>query len=397
VDTHTGQARGRCTPQVVLIALAVLAALAVSAGCAAPDSGGGGAAQSLLVLNAGDATVSEVPADSGRTVGPTVAVPAGAVRLVPGPAGGAVALATTGPAAGALTLIVRSSRDPDRRLGVRPLALGAGAVASHIAGDGRVAAALVRDRAPAPDAAGGSPCGVALIDTGRGTAGPAHPVCQPGEEALSLALGAGPTGSPLAFVGLWSGPAPGGAGASRGVSGGRIVAVEAATGRVLRTAALREVAAELLALPARPGVAPRLLCVCGPPAADRIGRDGLLEAVTDWRVLQLDPETLTPEAVSALPARPHALAAAPEGGAVYALSGGLDVGSRASVVHLDADGGARTLAVLAGRAAGLAVGAEHVYVPQLDGRAVWVIDRRRGTPSRPIPAGRRPVALALAP
>jgi DNA-binding beta-propeller fold protein YncE len=55
------------------------------------------------------------------------------------------------------------------------------------------------------------------------------------------------------------------------------------------------------------------------------------------------------------------------------------------------------LAQVGGRAFGLAVDDEHVYVPHLDGRVVWVVDRRHGRVVRTLQVGDRPIAVALVP
>jgi DNA-binding beta-propeller fold protein YncE len=144
------------------------------------------------------------------------------------------------------------------------------------------------------------------------------------------------------------------------------------------------------------GGLPHLLCACGAPDPARVGRDGVFDAVSSWRVLDLDADTLEPVASYTVTAQPHALQAAPDGGAAYALVGGLDVGSRADLVHLDLRGaGPRTLAELPGRAAGLAVAGQYVYVPYPDGHVVWAVDRLRGRVVEALPVGRRPLAVAV--
>src|SRR5262249_55855538 len=105
---------------------------------------------------------------------------------------------------------------------------------------------------------------------------------------------------------------------------------------------------------------------------------------------------LAPEAITDLRSVPHALAAAPDGTAAYALAGGLAVGGHPTLLKLQPDGGVRRLADLPGRALDLAVGAEALYVPHLDGSGVWVIDRRTGAIVGAIPVGHRPVAVAIA-
>jgi hypothetical protein len=278
----------------------------------------------------------------------------------------------------------------------RPLALEAGAAASHVAGDGHHTVAAYSVRAPAGADDRSERCRLALIDASGGVVSAAHTVCAPDEAVLSLAVAAGRGGEPVAYLGIWRTPSMGAAAARHGRPEGRIVAVNAATGSALRTVAVDQIASSLAVAPARTGAAARLLCACGSPDADRLGRDDLREAVTRWQVLEFEAETLLPAAVYPVSARPHALDVAPDGSEAYLLTGGLDIGARASLLRLDlGGGGVRTLAVLPGRAAGLTAGAERVYVPHLDGRTVWLVDRRRGRLAGTLPAGRRPVAVAL--
>jgi hypothetical protein len=238
------------------------------------------------------------------------------------------------------------------------------------------------------------------VDPLRGVVGAAHPVCAPGEVVLSLAVAPGRSGEPVAYLGLWRDAAAGLPPAGGVPPGGRIVAIDPVTGTVLRAAPIAAIAASLAVVPAQPGAPARLLCGCGSPGANQDGRaailDDFLENGARWQIVDLDVETLAPSAVYPVPARPYALQAAPDGGAAYVLTGGTAVGTRAGLVHLDLRGGtARTLILPTGRAGGLAVGAEHVYVPHLDGRVVWVVDRRRGQLVGTISVGPRPIAVAL--
>lgn len=176
----------------------------------------------------------------------------------------------------------------------------------------------------------------------------------------------------------------------------RGAAIDPATGAVLQTAPIDALVANLAVAPAGPAATNRLLCACGAADPNKLGRDALFEAAASWQLLAFIAESLEPAAVYPLLGRPDALAAAPDGGAAYALIGGVDVASRASLIHVDlGGGGARTLTVLPGRAAALAVGAQQVYVPYLDGQVVWVVDRSRGRLVRTLPAGHHPLAVAL--
>jgi DNA-binding beta-propeller fold protein YncE len=382
--------------------LAAAMAIAIAVGCAPSTRGAAGAPPRLLVLNAGDATLSRVQADGGRTAEPAetaaaaVPGPPGPWQLAPGPGGAAAVLSLTGRDAAGLTLVSRS----DKGWATRPAALEAGAIVSHVAGDGRAIVAAYTVPGPAPAGTGGRSeqrCRLALVDPLRGVTGAAQSVCAPGEAVLSLAVAAGSRGQPVAYLGTWREAQPDPTAARGGPPGGRIVAVDATTGTVIGTVPVAAIAATLAVVPAQPGAGARLLCGCGFPDVDRLGRDDLREAVTQWQVVEWDAETLALAAVYPLPRRAHALAAAPDGGAAYALLGGTDVGTLASLLRLDLSGGAvQTLAVLTGRAAGLAVDAEHVYVPQLDGHAIWVVDRQRGRLVRTVPTAPRPIAIALA-
>src|SRR5262249_4236188 len=157
----------------------------------------------------------------------------------------------------------------------RALPFGPEMVVTRVGGDGRTVAAAYRTR-DTPPGARQAPCRLALLDLAAGVVQASHALCGPDEDVLDLAVAGGGAGEPTGFAGLGRSEATRGA-ATPARAGGRIVALDRATGGTRGVAPLAEVAARLTVLPARPGQAARVLCVCGVPDAARLGRDGALE------------------------------------------------------------------------------------------------------------------------
>jgi DNA-binding beta-propeller fold protein YncE len=100
-----------------------------------------------------------------------------------------------------------------------------------------------------------------------------------------------------------------------------------------------------------------------------------------------------------LPARPRALAVAPDGDHAYALTRPVGPLRRSTeLVQLDLRlGVVRPLGSVPGSGTGgLAVAGGRLYVPDPEGDAVAVLDRRTGAPLPPLKAGRGPVGIARA-
>jgi hypothetical protein len=383
MESHHRRRRPARGPLVLVAAL-----LAVS--CVAPAGGPAGAPPALLVLDAREGTLVRLRPGGGGAPEAVIRVPAGATQVLPAPGGGALVLPAPGARPAAVTRVARTAAGWE----ARPLELEPGATVSHLAVDGRWGVAAYRLPATADPASPRGRCRLALVDLGSGAVRARHPVCAAREEVLSLALGPGPAGRPVAYLGLWRLPGPG-VDADAGQSGGRIVALDPAGGQTLRVAAADAVPSALAVVRTGAGAGAEVLCACGAAEAEQLQREGLWDGVGRWLALTLDAESLQPLAAMPLAARPEWLAAAPDGAVAYALSGGLDVGGSAVLTEVDA-GGARVRAVLPGRATGLAVDAAHVYVPQPDGDAIRVVARRGGGPGRTLSVGLRPVAVAVA-
>jgi hypothetical protein len=116
-----------------------------------------------------------------------------------------------------------------------------------------------------------------------------------------------------------------------------------------------------------------------------------------WLVRGLDPLTLAPQSAVALPARPRALAVAPDGDHAYALAGPSGLARTSPLVHLDLRLGAvRPLGSVPGSGAGgLAVSGGRLYVPDPEGDAVTVVDRYSGAHLPSVKTGRGPVSIAF--
>jgi DNA-binding beta-propeller fold protein YncE len=180
---------------------------------------------------------------------------------------------------------------------------------------------------------------------------------------------------------------PAGAAAGETVAGRDwLVAVHAATGRLLTARPLAGAPAGLSLAPTPGGVGSRLYAVesLSDPAEESPG-------ASRGRLLGLNPVTLDVESAHGLDSRPVGLAVAPDGEAAYALTA---YGSAVTEIDLVA-GAQRRLAALPENATALAVAGDRVYVPNPWGDEVWVIDRRGAQPVRPVRVGRNPQSIAL--
>jgi len=359
------------------------AACCVLPGCAAPSGAGraAGAPALLYVLSGGDATITRVDAASGRGAG--APLPAGPApwQLVAGPGGDVLVLSGSARHAGQLTHLVPTLQGWTTRT-VR-LAVAARSDVLLAGAGGRYAVAGYTPAGGAdPRSTGG--CRLAVLDLAGGPAVRHLTVCAPGESRFGLALGDSPTGA-VVYAGLWRGAATAG-----GAGSGALVALDAATGAVLRRAPLAGVPERLVVAPAPGGGGRRLYAVEGWP-----GPEARYPIDERWRLLALDATTLATEAVHPLRGDLPGLVVAPDGEEAYALEG------PRWLLRLDLHTGAATdLATLPGQGvASLAATERWVYAPHSfgGGSAVWAIDRRSGRLDRTIAVGRSPVALTLSP
>jgi YVTN family beta-propeller protein len=275
-----------------------------------------------------------------------------------------------------------------------------GAQLTWLAGDGDGHAAVVYLGGTAEDTMARWRCNVALIDVGSGAVERAHPVCAEGERPTGLALVDGLDG-PTAFVGLWR--SEGTAGTVEGqrrAARGRVVAVDMATGSIVAAHQLGGVPSALMRPPAGGPPGGPIYAFEAIPRPDSLQPEDPGDAL-GWHLLELHPATLELQALRVLsyPLRWPVLA--PEGRDLYAAAGsgssGPGSGGGITIVHLDlATGDLRVLAdVPAWAPGGPAVTGARVYVPDMRGNRLTVLDRRTGRILTRIPTGRQPVGVAV--
>jgi DNA-binding beta-propeller fold protein YncE len=236
----------------------------------------------------------------------------------------------------------------------------------------------------------GPGCGVALIDTTTGSVARLRSPCSPQENAVGLALGREESGLTI-YLATWS--SAGEVDGQWRPARGRILAVDAASGSVVRTYQLAGPPSLLILAPAAGRAGRRLYAA----ASSHGGMGTDTGAAERWQLVGLDPTTLDLEVVAPLDGRPRAAAIGPDGDYAYLLAGPESLPSRVVRVHL-ASGASHLLATVPGSGhAGLAVTASRVYVPTSTGNEVSVVDRRSGRLLPSIPVGRGPVGIALAP
>ena len=363
--------------------------VALLAGCTTVAPGGApGPPGALYVVDPGAAAVVQVDPRTGRPVGSPLPGGRAPWQAVPGPDGGLLVLSAP-VGTQELTRVVHAG--PGWAARPLPVEPGVGGVRGAVlaGAGGRHAVLAYRPASPAAGAGGAPGCRLALLDLVAGAVARTHDVCGTGETVRDVALDATP-GGPVAYVALWQGAAAArsGAGASDAVGGrGRVVALDAQTGKVLAVHATAGVPDRLLLGPAPGGVARRVYCreAAPPDGAER------------WRLVALDAATLVPEREYLFPAAPQWPALAPDGEHLYALTddGG---GSGRGVVALDLTTGAVSLLLtLPGEGLGLVATAETLYVLDPGRGRLLAVDRRRGRLLGATAVGRAPIALTLRP
>jgi len=403
-------------------AAAVAAAVAALSGaCAppAPEAAGPARAAALYVADGLDGTVTRLDGAGGRRLGAPLPVGAHPEQVVVAPGGAALVLtrdaaaAPGDPAGGQSAGLTYVSRDGVRGGWVaRPVALGPGARALLLAGDGDAHAVALYTVAPVgppeppgPPGPSGSPaeapCGVAVIDLRTGTVEATHPVCTFRELPTGVALERAAGGAVVSLV-LWHRATP--PGRDLLPAGARLVRLAARTGTLLGEAPLS-------GLPRPPAHGGSLLRAPGPDGADRLY---VVEALPDsrlatwgeaeyawqyplsagWRLHRLAPGGLEAEAGLPLAFAPAGLAVAADGTRAYAFDALGD-----AVLALDlTTGRAAPLARVPGhRPFGLAVGGDRLYVASPPAGRVLALDRATGRRVLTLRAGRAPAGIALAP
>ena len=280
----------------------------------------------------------------------------------------------------------------------RPLAFGAPAGRALLAAAGGRYAVVAYTAADADLRA--PRCRLTLVDVPAGAVVGTATVCRPGERVDAVALAGGPADGagggapgPVAYLAIRP-LAP----AAPGLPGGaapRVVAVAAATGRVLAGLPLDGAPSHLVLAPEPGGAGARLYGVeTLAPAPGPDGPDGAYAG----RLLGLDPATLEVRSTQPLTRPPLALAVGPDGARAYALVGRGDPARGDALTELDlAAGTARPFATLPEGAVGLAVTAARVYASAPTRDVVWALDRRTGQPIASLAVGRGPAGLTLGP
>jgi hypothetical protein len=377
--------------------LAVVEALVLvvaAIGCAPPDRGASTVGARLYVINGAEASVSLVDPGSGQGQG-ALTVPRGAWQVVPGRRGREEGLLALAAPDGALTHFRRTGHGG--AWVPQPVAPEPGAVIRLVAGDGAHHAAAAY--APRSEDAGvrGAACRLALIDAVNGRVERTATVCAGGADTVqAIALRRGPDG-PVAFVALWrqAAAAPGGSPA-----GGRLATVHLQTGAAVASAPLPGVPEQLLVAPAPEGAGQRLYAVTATThaAASRdsaVGAGALAAEATEWRLTGFDPDTLLVETEQALSHRPLWLSVTPDGRRAFAVAGPTSLLTPSVVLRVDLVGGSASLIREApGRAMGLAVTGDRLFLADPDGRQLWVLDHR-ARPVRTFHTGQHPIAVVL--
>jgi DNA-binding beta-propeller fold protein YncE len=391
--------------------VAAVVCLAGLVACVPPARTAPGPGGDLLVANSLEDTVHRLDPVTGQARGAPLPVPGSPRQLAPAPAGSALVLSQAPDRGCRLTHLVPPDA-PGRAWAARPLlALPAPETCTHalLAGDGRryavvgipVALEVPGPGGPQPATAPPAPaCRLLVLDLtapGGPTGRPAREVapCPPGAALTALAASDGPEG-PLLHVGLWRGPGPGRPGGQ-----GEVLALDPATGAVLARAELAGAPERLVAAPAPGRAGRRLYAVEGSPGPGERNPGLVAGPPTRWRLLALEPVALTVTPVAPLDADgedgPPPVAVAPDGARVVVLLRA--AGRRTALIPLDAATGATGRAVsLPGEAlGGLVLSAERVYVPDVLGHGVWVVDHRQGRLLDKVPAGRGPLAITRSP
>ena len=141
------------------------------------------------------------------------------------------------------------------------------------------------------------------------------------------------------------------------------------------------------------GAGSRVFGVEGQHSAGLAAEDGPAD---QWLLRWFDPLTLGPQGAVALPAPPRALAAAADGDA-YILAEPSGLARMSWLVRVDVHRAAvRSLGAVPGSGAGgLIIVGDRLYVPDPEGDAVTLIDRRTGAALPAAGSGRGPVGVAF--
>jgi hypothetical protein len=380
-----------------LLAVAVIMVAGGLQGCAGPVPNAAGTGITLYVLSGRDGTLVPLDGTSGRVLGPPLPAGLAPAQAVPGPAGGFLALSFSRLAPGTLTRISPAGRGWQTAPVLLPVPLRW----ALLAGDGGRYAAIVHHvieiaQQPIQKGQPGKPatpgCRLEVLDALTGMVVRTHTACGPAEEVRDLVLENTP-GGPVAYLGIGasrmsgaSAAAGGARSANVGRSRDRVVALDALTGALVAEVALTGPPEHIHLAPARERSGSRLYLVEPAPGAENeYSADG------HWRLLGLDTVTFALEREVAVHIQLRALAIAPDGDHAYALPAG-----GKSLLHLDLrTGDLQQIASLPHASVGLAATANHVYVPDPEGNAVWRVDRHRPDRMRRIPVNRRPTTIVV--
>lgn len=373
--------------------------------CAAPARLTPGPAATVFVASGREGTAYRLDPATGHALGPPLPVPGSPRQLAPAPGGGLVVFSVTQERTCNLTHFAapRASGEAWAAHSLTSvLAPSAPCTQVLLAGDGRryVAVAAPTARDPLSSA---SACQLHVLDL-LGPTPRNRPVtreitpCSPGTVVTALASADGPDG-PVVYAGLWWGAAPG-----RWTGHGAVLAIDPATGAVLGRIELTGAPERLVPAAATGDAGQRLYIVEGSPGPDKRNPGIVGDPPTHWRLLTLDPVSLTVTAAVPLPAdaddAPPMIAVTPSGARLFVLVRA--AGRRSALRTLDlTTGAAEPVILLPGEAlGGLLATHERVYVPDSLGRGIWVVNHRQGhllNAVDAVDAGRGAVAIALSP
>ncbi|HEX2038017.1 MAG TPA: hypothetical protein VHS99_27910 [Chloroflexota bacterium] len=366
-------------------------------GCAAPQ-GGVSATHTvrLYVSNGRDGTISQLDAQSGRPLGPPLPGGPTPAWIVAGEGGRLLILPAGAGLQGTLTHVAPVAGDWQ----ARKVPLELGAQPALLTGDGH-RYAMVGYSVAHPRRRGARPqtesCRLALIDLHAGAVVRTHRVCAPGDTMTGLALASDATGT-VAYVALWR-PERLAGGRWQGAAG-RLLAVDGFSGEVLESLSVSGLPGAVLLGPAPGRSGRRVYVVVAAPGASAAPSDDYQRQTIladGWQLLGLQLTTLDLASEQPIPFLPSHLVVAPDGEYAYAFVGGGGLSPRSTLMELNLlTGASRRLGHVPGPGSGgLAVTERRLYVPNPDGREVWVGDRR-GRTLATIGVGRHPLGIAMA-
>ena len=341
----------------------------------------------VLVMNAGDHTVSALDA-RGRPVHAPIAVGGPHTEVVTTAGGAAL---TYGPAAGAGLGYLSSSGG---RWQSRPLSAGGtGDIIEHAASLPGVAALVhVAATLTAPGPRGAPSCRLTVLHLPSGTTARSLPLCTAGEIPTGLVVQDSSEGR-LAYVAL-SNRQPREPGAARG----RLLAIDLDSGLVRRSLTSNGALTSLTLAPPAFELGPRLYAVQATedteaadidPNDDWSSRPGSYV----WRLLRFTPESLTAELDVPLSQRLVEITPSGDGRRIYGRHPGV---TYTWLIHVDlTTGRERRLAQVPGLSRGPVVLGDTLYVADHDRGAVWTLDRHTGALKNSVPVGRLPTSAAL--